>query len=434
MAIAVSSFAAEAGSRPAGRLTAAAAIACRGLAARGVDCQPLGEARRDLAPGVGYYTLQVQVGPGEHDVMMLHRVVAERRPGHPGAAKKAVFMIHGALQGFEPTFLGLTLDADPQQVSFPVFLARNGVDAWGISFRWAQIPVGFPDQSFMADWGMDAAVSDSRIGLRIARVARLLGGQGGRRIHVLGYSFGVWAAMALANVEATEPPQRRDIAGFIPVEGTFKADPANAAHVQWYCGDAAYFQGELDAGHLGIDWSFYPWFNQLILDSPDEECPFMPGLTNKQVGLLGRTMPQNYPGNEWFHNFAGAFDENGMPTGLVYTDFVLSAVWLTKVYGYEPVRYVRDINAITCDTADVPWDDHLPDVRVPVLYVGVGGATASLGEYQTQLVGSRDVKTLVVREQPPELAVLDIGHSDVFGAPAMRDLVWRPILHWLRKH
>ena len=425
---------AEAGSCPAGKLMSAATIACRGFAERGVFCQPLSEARRELLPGVGYYTLQVQVGPGEHDVITLHRVVAEPRPGHPGIARKAVFMINTALFGFESAFLGLTLYAEPPQVSLPVFLAQNGVDTWGISFRWAQIPVGFPDQSFMADWGMDVSVSDSRIGLRVARVARLLSGQGGRRLHVLGYSFGAWTAMALANAEAAEPPPGRDIAGLIPVEATFKADPANQVYIQPWCAAADSYQGLLDAGHFAFDRSAIARFNQTALDFPNEPSPIMPGFTNAQAKMARTSWPQGSPGSEWFHALAGTSDENGMPTGFVYTDFVLACVIPTKVYGFDPVRYVMNVNAITCDGPDVPWDDHLSEVRVPVLYVGAGGAYGSLGEHQTQLLGSDDVTTLVVRQQPEELAALDIGHNDILWSPAMRDFFWRPILNWVRKH
>jgi pimeloyl-ACP methyl ester carboxylesterase len=425
---------ARAESCPAGKLMPAAAIACRQLAKRDVFCQPLSEARRELLPGIGYYTLQVQVGPGEHDIITLHRVVAEKQPGRPAAARRAVFMISGANHGFASSFLALSLYAEPPQASLPVLLARSGVEAWGISFRWAQIPVGFPDQSFMADWGMDVAVSDARVGLRIARIAGRLAGHGTRRLHVLGASLGAWTAMALANAEVSEPPQRRDIRGLILVEGASKADPAETAYVQAVCDDYASAQGQMDAGQYGSDLSFFPWFNQLVLDDPDAECPFRPGFTNRQVALLNRTVAQNYPGNEWFHHFAGIFDEGGTPTALAYTDFVFSAVATTKVFGYNPIRYARDAFAVTCGVPDVPWDDHLAEVTVPALYLGAGGGTSSLGEYQTRLLGSEDVTTRVVRRQPPELAALDIGHSDILWAPAMRDLFWEPILAWIRAH
>jgi hypothetical protein len=71
---------------------------------------------------------------------------------------------------------------------------------------------------------------------------------------------------------------------------------------------------------------------------------------------------------------------------------------------------------------------------MPVFHVGAGGGFGALGEYQTQLVGSEDVTTLVVRQQPADLAALDIGHSDAFMAPASRQLFWEPVLSWIRAH
>jgi hypothetical protein len=425
---------AEAGAHAKGNLMVAAKAACRQLAERGVFCEPLGAERRSLIPGIGYYTLSVKVGPGEHDVITLHRVVSERGQGRSGANRKAVLMLSTSLFGFEAAFLGLSLDAEPPQVSFPVYLAQRGVDAWGVSSRWAQVPIGYPDQSFMRDWGMDVSVSDTRVALRIARVARRLGGEGGERLDLLGFSFGAWTALAVANAEADLPRRERDVGGLIPVEGTFKADPVDTTYIRSWCEDADYFQQELDAGHYGIDWSFQAYFNQLALDFPDEPSPFLPGFTNAEAKIVRATLPQGLPGQEWFHNMAGTFDAYGMPTGLMYTYFVFSCVEVTKVQGYDPVRYVRDVNAITCDMADVPWDDHLTEVQIPVLFVGAGGAFGPLMEYQAHLVRSRDVRTHVVRAQPPDEPWLDIGHLDVFWSPVMRDLFWKPMLSWIRAH
>ena len=353
-------------------------------------CQPLSEARRQLLPGVGYYTLQVKVGAGAHDVITLHRVVAESHPGHAKPASKAIFMIHGDVRGFEAAFFGLSLYNDPPQESMPVFMARHAIDVWGISYRWAQVPVGYPDQSFMAGWGMDVAVSDARVGLRIARVARWLSGQGHQRLHVVGFSRGVWATMALANAEATEPPGRRDVGGLIPVDGSFKGDPANEAWRQGNCSDYAWYQDLLAAGTYGEDTSFLQLVGQLALDAPNEPSPFVTDLTNAQFAIGVGIWPQDWPGIEWFHNAAGTFDGD-IPAGMVYIDPQLFFVELTKVFGFNPVLYRSDAASVTCDELDVPWDDHLSEVRVPLFYVGAAGGFGTVGEYLTQIVGSPDV-------------------------------------------
>jgi len=423
---------AEAGPCSAGKLMPAATIACADLKAeRGVFCRPLREERQQLGPGLAQYKLWVRVGPGEHDVITLHRVVAEQRPSQAGIARKAVFMIHGDLWGFEPAFLGLTIYADPPQASLPTFLARNGVDVWGISYRWAQIPAGFPDQSFMAGWGMDVAVSDARIGLRIARVVRLLTGQGNRGLHVLGWSRGVAATMALANAEATEPRHRRDIAGLIPVEGYFKV--ANEPFRESDCSDVDYCEDLLAAGTPGVDYGFQP-IGQAAIDSPDGDSPYAPGLTNAQFAMGLASWPMGWPGMEWYHFAAGVFDESGVPTGLRYTSPAFVFLGFTKAYGFDPVPYRRDHSAVNCGEVDVPWDDHLARVSVPMFYLGAGGGFSSVGEHLTQLVGSDDVTTLIVRKLPEDQAALDIGHLDIFQAPASRQLFWEPILAWIQTH
>jgi len=421
------------GSRAGSKLTAAATIACRGLAERGVFCQPLSETRRSLLPGIAYYTLKVQVGAGEHDVISLHRVVAERKRGQAELANKAIFMIHGDIRGFEATFFGLTLHNDPPQESMPVFMARHAVDVWGISYRWAQVPVGFPDQSFMAGWGMDVAVSDARIGLRIARVARWLSGQGHKRLHVVGFSRGVWATMALANAEATEPPSRRDVGGLIPIDGSFKGDPANEAWRLGNCSDYAWYQHMLAAGSFGEDTSFFPFVGQLALDSPNEPNPFDRGLTNAQFAIRFGVSPLGVPGMEWYHFAAGTFDGN-IPTGMVYTDPRFFFVELTKVFGFNPALYLSDTASVTCNELDVPWDDHISEVRVPFFYLGSAGGFGTVGEYLTQIVGSPDVTSMIVRQRPPEEVALDVGHTDTFQSGEARELFWEPILDWIRAH
>jgi hypothetical protein len=144
--------------------------------------------------------------------------------------------------------------------------------------------------------------------------------------------------------------------------------------------------------------------------------------------------PIGLPGMEWYHFVAGVFDADGVPADLVYTDPALFSVELSKVYGFEPTRYLRDTSAVSCDEIDVPWDDQLARVRNPLLYIGAAGGFGPNGEYQTQLVGSRDVTTEIVRERPEDEAAYDVGHADIFQAPASRGLFWRPILAWLESH
>jgi hypothetical protein len=280
---------------------------------------------------------------------------------------------------------------------------------------------------------MDTAVSDARIGLRIARVARWLGGHGHQRLHVVGFSRGVWAAMALANAEATEPPLRRDVGGLIPIDGSFKGDPANQAWREANCADYAWYQDMLAAGTYGEDTSFLQMVGQLALDAPNEPSPFDPSVSNEQFAIRFGVSALGVPGMEWYHFAAGTFDGT-VPTGMVYTDPHLFFVSFTKVFGYNPALYLSDAASVTCDEIDVPWDDHISEVRVPFFYVGAAGGFGTVGEYLTQIVGSSDVGSLIVRERPPEEVELDVGHTDTFQSDEASELFWKPILTWIRAH
>ena len=104
---------------------------------------------------------------------------------------------------------------------------------------------------------------------------------------------------------------------------------------------------------------------------------------------------------------------------------------------WQPLQELADSDAAVCESPevpDVPWDDHLGDITVPVLYLGAAGSFGASGIHTTTLLGSRDVTVHLVQMQPPELAVLDFGHGDLFQAEDAETLVWEPLLAWLAAH
>jgi hypothetical protein len=108
--------------------------------------------RRVLTANVAEYSFKIRVGSGPYDEIGVHRVVKEIAPNVPARASKAVFLAHGDIWNFRGAFL-----AGAQ--TLPVFLAQNGVDVWGIDFRWTLVPATVTDFSFMQGWDLqqDAA-------------------------------------------------------------------------------------------------------------------------------------------------------------------------------------------------------------------------------------------------------------------------------------
>jgi hypothetical protein len=93
-----------------------------------------------------------------------------------------------------------------------------------------------------------------------------------------------------------------------------------------------------------------------------------------------------------------------------------------------------DGEAIASGAVDLPYDDHLGRIKIPVFYVGAAGGDGAHGVYATTLLGSADKSSLVVALYPPDLAALDYGHADLLWADNAKTLVWEPIYNWIHTH
>jgi hypothetical protein len=173
--------------------------------------------RRVLAGNVAEYFFKVRVGSGPYDEIGVHRVVKEIAPNVPARARQAVFLTHGDIWNFRTAFL---TGAHP----IPVFLAQNGVDVWGIDFRWTLVPGTVTDLSFMKTWGLEQDARDLGIAIGVARVTRGLTGSGLGKIDLLGWSRGGQIGYAYLNYETQLPSVLRQVKGFIPVDIYLKTD------------------------------------------------------------------------------------------------------------------------------------------------------------------------------------------------------------------
>ena len=390
--------------------------------------------REVVVDDVVHYYFEVRVGYGEYDVIGIHRVVRENRPWKPIRTKKSIFLQHGDAIGFTKFMFGVDSPSTPDELSAAVYLAQNDADVWGIDQDWILVPQATADLSFMAGWGMQHQVDNLEVGLMIARFTRLFTGNGWRKMHLLGYSSGVFTTFALLNQETQLPPGHRNVAGYIPVDAPYKTDFAPTQGLA--CATAPALQDSLDVGTYGDPAGIlFQTLGMLGSFDPDSPSPVVPGLTNLQAALFfGAATHQFLPMTPWFHYEAGIFNEFGIPTGLQYTavdgwlDFLMGAA------SYEPIAFMRDYMTLICDGVDVPWDDHLSDITNPIFAVGAVGGLGELTEYTTTLTGSSDVTFLNVSLWPPEAIMLDFGHIDLWTADNAEALVWTPILEWVNDH
>lgn len=392
--------------------------------------------RRALTADVAEYSFKVRVGTGPYDEIGVHRVVKEIAPNVPARASKAVFLAHGDIWDFRAAFL---TGARP----LPVFLAENGVDVWGIDFRWTSVPATETDFTFLKDWGVEQDARDLGFALGVARFTRAMTGSGFGQLHLLGWSRGGIIGYAYLNAETQVPPGLRQVAGFIPADVYLKTDVPQlkafacqreqntAAAIG--AGSYASTVGGLIAALGGL--AIADPNGSSILNGP----PFnLVGFNNRQAGLLVGEATFGLQGGlepaPFYHFTGGTFDAEGKPAGLLYSNEADLFAFEAAASPVQPNQELLDSDAATCELNDVAFDDHLAEITVPVLYLGAGGGFGEYGVYTTTLLGSTDVTAHVVSLVPAEARIVDFGHADLFLANNAEALVWQPLLDWVRAH
>jgi hypothetical protein len=411
-----------------------------------------GVEREQLEGDISHYTLRLQVGPDAHDVIALHRVVKEKAPGVPEKSAESVFMVHGDAWDFRGAFLASTLtDAVTVDHSIAVYLARQGVDVWGIDLRWTQVPLETQDFSFMADWNLGTHARDVGTGLRVAREVRRATGSGYGKMNLLGWSRGAMVSYAWLNAETQLPPGLRSVSGFIPVDMVMHFGPEAEQQRQWACTRAHLAEQQRQAGRLEGNLSgagaglLIMQVGQAASYWPDVVAqPPLPPLSYRQLGFAVGAATFSFltdaahdiqPMVPFYHFTAGEFGPEGLPTGLKYVKPEQFFSLLSAAHPYQDFAEVVEGEQLLCGEVDLPYDDHLSEVKVPVLYVGAGGGYGRYGEYTvTNLLGSKDVTLHRVQRLAEPARALDYGHADLFLASDAEQSVWAPIYRWMKKH
>lgn len=392
--------------------------------------------RKKLAGSIYEYILVLKVGNGKYDKIGIHRVVEEKAPWVPVKTKKAVMLIHGDSCNFTNAFMASTSNQ-----SFGIFLAKQGVDVWGIDLRWNFVPGTTTNFSFMKKWDTALHLKDIKLAVKMARAIRAVTGSDSGKIFMLGHSRGAQLLYAYANEESQLPEKRRDLKGIIPVDMAYKFSPDHedlkqAALVRYQAYKSLYDSGI----YYSDEAKSMKNIAYLAQSDPDGSSPVIPGFTNMQAAqfLLTATYatyqaPQQPP-VPFYHYLAGTFDENGLPAGLQYAtqDNIMNNAFAAP--DFQSIGEMIDGEAIMSGDIENPYDDHLGDIQIPVYYVGAAGGFGQYGAYVLDLLGSADKDSLVVQMYPPEAAALDYGHADLFWADNAKGLVWEPICSWIKSH
>ncbi|TEB07548.1 Alpha/beta hydrolase family protein [Pelotomaculum schinkii] len=392
--------------------------------------------RKQINDNIYEYTMVIKVGKGQYDKIGIHRIVKEESPWVPIAAEKAVMMIHGDSCNFNTAFG--TIPGQPASDSLSAFLAQKGVDVWGIDLRWTFVPDTATDFSFMKKWDTSRHIKDIKLAVKFARAVRALTGSGHGKIFMLGHSRGAQFLYAYANRESQLPEPARDLKGIIPMDMVYKFSPADSQLAQAALERYQAYKSLYDSGtYVNSDGQNLKGLAWLTASDPDGISPIIPGFTNKQAALsvltaTYATYQPLQPITPFYHYLAGTFDENGFPDGLQYVEQMDKILGIALASpSFQSMGEIIDGEAIISGAVDVPYDDHLADIKLPVLYVGAAGGMGEYGVYTTTLLGSSDVTVQVVTLLPAEAKALDYGHADLIWADNAEELVWEPIYNWL---
>lgn len=387
--------------------------------------------RTPLGNNIAHYQLEVRVGPDQNDRIRLHRIVKEIAPYFAAPSNRALMLAHGDRWGFDATFLtSLATDAVPDEQAMPIFLAQNGMDVWGIDFRWARVPLETEDLSFMSSWDLETDVGDLGLALWVARSIRALTGSGFGKMHLAGFSRGGQVGYVYLGEESQRPRPWRHVRGFIPLDIALKSDDADVR--QLACERYEDFQTQIEEGTLVASTTLFQFLADLARTEPEEPSPFFPPFTNRQLALDIGTFPRSSGMVPFFHSVGGLLAEDLTPLGLQFSTEDHFFAFLAGQAFHQPMGIFLQAEAILCDEIETPLDDHLGDIEVPVFYVGAGGGFGEFGVYNTTLLASNDVESLVVSLD--EDRSVDLGHQELFLADDAETLFWRPILDWIADH
>ena len=242
--------------------------------------------RTVLGEDIAHYTFDVRVGPGQFDVIRLHRIVREKSPYRPVHTVNGVLLLPGSPNYFEAIFIAPLISQVLQwDHSIAVFLAKNNIDVWGMDYSWSQVPAETTDFTFMKNWGMTRDIQHVQIALYLARLLRATTGRGGGPIEVLGFSYGGTMAYPVAGIESQMPPPLRSLKGMVILDVGMKLKEQADRDV--YCSFAAADQANLDAGIYNDDTGlFLKLLSDLAISAPNDPSDNLPGMTNYQAALF----------------------------------------------------------------------------------------------------------------------------------------------------
>lgn len=287
-----------------------------------------------------------------------------------------------------------------------LFLARRGVTVFTLDYRTHALPAtDLADPAVLRDWTAEAFAADVAAA---AREARRLSGQ--ERIFVGGFSRGV----AFAYAQAAAHPQ--EVAGIVALDGFFKSSqPAGGFDRQ------AALKAMAAAGRWAQDvGGSRGWQRRQEVMTAAAADPAAPAI-GEQFASVGEQVAQML-----YRTWGGGGKLANAVDG--YSSPQLLARLLAGYDRYYPA--VQDVDGAALasqeDDPASPLDDGWATLHTPVIYIGSTniGASFLLDGIASAVHCAGNNAAIHVLEGH--------GHLDILIGKNARQLVYEPILAWLR--
>ncbi len=355
----------------------------------------------------------IKVGPGQFDYIGIHRIMANHH--NDDKSKHVVVMIPGSNSDFNTSF---NARFSGSYAKMGRFLARQGIDVWGIDFRYSFVPDNFgsspyctvQDCSFFKDQNIALHLSDLDIVVKIAQFSSKDG-----RVFLLGHSQGAYFAYKYT-ADLTDQPG--NIKGIIPIDIVYNLDQQFTDVVMAAKADVIDRNSKIARGIWYEDITISKQIAELALTDPNGTSPIIPGFTNLQAALFAITATYQLPG----FSTPGFRQAQGTLAGLTHTDFDFIANQALHLNSFQSILPITEIQTNRIQPVQV-----IPHIIVPIHYVGAMFGFGNFGLYTPDQIKA-------FNSNVTEVMIPDYGHADVIDSITAKDDVWEEILHWIRDH
>ena len=341
----------------------------------------------------------IQVGNGPFDKIGIHRVTKDLYE----CSQATVVMVPGSNSDFNTSFFKMA-----------VFLANQGVDVWGIDFRYSFVPDDInsnpyclaKDCSFFKDQDTNLHISDLDILVKIAEMTAK-----GGKVFLLGFSQGAYFAYRYAS-------QYPDIKGIIPMDIAYNIDPTLTDVIGSAMSDVIERQAKIANGIYYEDVLTEKFIASEALQNPDGPSVVIPGLTNKQAFLFALTATYQLPG----FNVPGFRYNHGTIADLVYTDYNTMITQTGKLNSFQSILPITEL-----ERQYIEPTPSIPNITVPILHVAAEVGFGTFGFYTPDRISefNNDVTKCLIS---------DYGHADLVYSNTADVDVWNKICKWIKQH